>query len=89
MKEKNYLGTSSIHSARCATAALATLLPTLLLRARKALKNPSPCDLLPNEQECAYSSASEQRKGPCDDLMSEDLREEDTFRVPGVVDGKS
>lgn len=86
---KKYLNKNLICYTRCATAALATLLPTLLLRARKALKNPSPCDLLPNEQECAYSSASEQRKGPCDDLMSEDLREEDTFRVPGVVDGKS
>ena len=88
MKEKNYLGTSSIHSARCATAALATLLPTLLLRARKV--HPSSgghSDLLSNDKE--HASASEQRKEPCDDSTSEDLREEDTFRVPGVVDGKS
>ena len=90
--QKGNLGTHSIHSARCASAALATLLPTLLLRTRKVLKDPSPgehSDLLPKDQEHAYSSASEQRKEPCDNSTSEDLREEDTFRVPGVVDGKS
>jgi len=94
LSEINDLGdvVSWSNMARCASAALATLLPTLLLRTRKVLKDPSPgehSDLLPKDQEHAYSSASEQRKEPCDNSTSEDLREEDTFRVPGVVDGKS
>jgi len=77
--------------ARCATAALAALLPTLLLRGRKVLTDTSSdkhSDLPPSEH---ASTTSEQRKEPCDDADAEtdDLVEEDTFRVLGVVDGKS
>ena len=70
---------------RCATAALAALLPTLLLRARKKLSGPSSdgqTDLQPNDH--ASSSINDQIKDLCDDL-----REEDAIRVLGVVDGKS
>ena len=95
LSEINDLGdvVSWSNMARCATAALAALLPTLLLRGRKVLKECSPgeqLDLLYNEQEQANSCESVQMKKPCDDPMSDELREgEATFRVPGVVDGKS
>jgi len=76
--------------ARCATAALAALLPTLLLRGRKVLTDPSPYEdlhLPPSEQHA--STTSEQMKEPCDNAETNDVMEEDTFRVLGVVDGKS
>ena len=75
---------------RCATAALAALLPTLLLRARKKLPGPpsdGQTDLQPNDH--ASSSINDQIKDLCDDSKSDDLREEDAIRVLGVVDGKS
>ena len=70
---------------------MAALLPTLLLRGRKVLTDTSSdkhSDLPPSEH---ASTTSEQRKEPCDDADAEtdDLVEEDTFRVLGVVDGKS
>ena len=74
---------------RCATAALAALLPTLLLRGRQVLKDSSPdknSDLPPSEH---ASTTNDQRKEPCDNADTDDLVEEDTFRVVGVVDGKS
>ena len=75
---------------RCATAALAALLPTLLLRARKKLSGPSSdgqTDLQPNDH--ASSSINDQIKDLCEDSKSDGLREEDAIRVLGVVDGKS
>ena len=75
---------------RCATAALAALLPTLLLRTRKKLLGPSSdgqTDLQPNDH--TSSSINDQIKDLCDDSKSDDLREEDAIRVLGVVDGKS
>ena len=77
---------------RCATAALAALLPTLLLRARKKLSGPSSdgqTDLQPNDHASSSSSINDQIKDLCDDSKSDDLREEDAIRVLGVVDGKS
>ena len=74
---------------RCATAALAALLPTLLLRGRKVLTDSSPdkhSDPPPSEHE---STTSDHRKDPCDDADTDDLTEEDICRVLGVVDGKS
>jgi len=91
LSEINDLGdvVSWSNMARCATAALAALLPTLLLRGRKILKDPSSpdehLDLPPKD----HASTSEQRKEPYDDAKIDDLVEEDTFRVLGVVDGKS
>ena len=77
---------NSLYCCRCATAALAALLPTLLLKGRKILKDPAPDEHLPPKEQ---ASTSEQRKEPYDDAKTDGLGEEDTFRVPGVVDGKS
>ena len=88
-RQKKVWNIQFTYFARCATAALAALLPTLLLRGRKVLTDPSPYEdlhLPPSEH---ASTNSEQMKEPCDNAETNDLVVEDTFRVLGVVDGKS
>ena len=68
---------------RCATAALAALLPTLLLRGR----NPSANQL--QSQVNTNSSTVIEGNKSSDDANSNSFKEEDSIRAPGVIDGKS
>ena len=71
----------SLH--RCATAALAALLPTLLLRGRKPSANQS------QRQVNRKSSTVIDGNKSSDDANSNSFKEEDSIRAPGVIDGKS
>merc|ERR1712013_793754 len=69
--------------ARCATAALAALLPTLLLRGRKPSANQLQSRVNTNS-----STVIEGNKFS-DDANSNSFKEDDSIRAPGVIDGKS
>lgn len=69
--------------ARCATAALAALLPTLLLRGRKPSANQLQSQVNTNSSTVIEGNKSS------DDANSNSFKEEDSIRAPGVIDGKS
>ena len=68
---------------RCATAALAALLPTLLLRGRKPSANQLQSQFNTNSSLVVEGNKS------IDDANSNSFKEEDSIRAPGVIDGKS
>ena len=68
---------------RCATAALAALLPTLLLRGRKPSANQLQSQVNTNSSTVIEGNKSS------DDANSNSFKEEDSIRAPGVIDGKS
>ena len=68
---------------RCATAALAALLPTLLLRGRKPSANQLQSQAITNSSTVIEGNKSS------DEANSKSFKEEDSVRAPGVIDGKS
>ena len=71
----------SLH--RCATAALAALLPTLLLRGRKPSANQLQSQVNTNSSTVIEGNKSS------NDANLNSFKEEDSIRAPGVIDGKS